>query len=168
MNVVERVDVPLPNLLSSHSGQVSEVLTASDVQSDHHLFVGELTVASHQDKALVLDQGGMLLGADLDDDLNEMLVGQDGSVRSNDSRYSHGEPFRVSEEDRLLAEDVGSGPAEIGNVKLLAHHVKINVEVKLAAHGATLIDLGVSASVDEAKHSVDVCGAVFVAEVNHV
>jgi hypothetical protein len=144
------------------------VLTASEKESDHHLFISELTGTSHQDKALVLDQDGTLLGTDLDDDLNELLVGQDGSVRSNDSRYSHRERRSVSEEDCLPAEGIGSELAEIGNVKLFAHHIEVNVKVKVAAHGATLMDLGVSASVDEAKHSVDMLGAVFVAEVNHV
>jgi hypothetical protein len=144
------------------------VLTAGEEESDHHLFVSELTGTSHPDKALVLDQDGTLLGTDLDNDLNELLVGQDGSVRSNDSPDSQREPRSVGEEDCLPAEGIGSEPAEIGNVKLFAHHIEVNVEVKVAAHGATLMDLGISASVDEAKHSVDVGGAVFVAEINHV
>jgi hypothetical protein len=165
MSVVETLLVRLPNLFSRYLADVS---TQSKVQSGHHCFVSELTGMGHLDKALILDQGGNLLDADLNGDFNEMLVGHDESVRSKDSLNSQRKPRSVSEEDCLPEEGSGSSVAESANVKLFAHHVEINVVVEVAAHGATLMDLSVSESVDEAKHIVDVTSTVVVAEVDHV
>lgn len=123
---------------------------------------------SHLNKALVGDQFLDVLDADLDGDLNEILVSHDGSIRPNDPLDSHREPRSVDEEDCLLEEGSGSSVTKSTDVKLFAEEVEINVEVKVVADGIALMESLVRGSVDEAKHGADALGVVFVAEVDHI